>query len=89
VARIALLTLFLASCVRGATVVLAAFCMQEFEVPPNEQLVYDAACALKDRHLLVQGRLFVFEVRATSAAQSRSHVCATRASVFLGSAAAG
>jgi hypothetical protein len=79
VARIALLTLFLASCVRGATVVLAAFCMQEFEVPPNEQLVYDAACALKDRHLLVQGRLFVFEVRATSAAQlSRNIGCACR-----------
>ncbi len=36
-------------------------------MPPNEQLVYDAACALKDRHLLVQGRLFVFEVRATAA----------------------
>jgi hypothetical protein len=48
------------------------FRMQELEVPANEQLVYDAACALKDRHLLVQGRLFVFQVRGR---RRRMHVC--------------
>ena len=50
------------------------FRMQELEVPANEQLVYDAACALKDRHLLAQGRLFVFQVRRPRS--PAAHACA-------------
>ena len=33
-------------------------------MPRSEALLFDAACALKERHLLLQGRLYVFQTRA-------------------------
>ena len=35
-------------------------------MPRDEALLFDAACALKERHMLLQGRLYVFQARVAS-----------------------
>ncbi len=35
-------------------------------MPRSEALLFDAACALKERHMLLQGRLYVFQARVAT-----------------------